>query len=77
MPSPSATFPRWTWVLFALLYAFIVPWWWPDGDAEVWLGLPRWVVTALLGGLLVAVAVNVLIHRYWRDSPEPGHENTP
>lgn len=78
MSSPSAPFPRWSWVLFALLYGALIPWWWPEGDATIAFGLPRWVVTALCGGVLVAVTVNVLIHRYWHeDAAADEEESTP
>lgn len=65
------SFPRWSWPLFAGLYALVIPWWMPRGaPTRLWLGLPPWVVTALLGGLAVALTVNLLIARYWDDEDD-------
>ncbi len=68
MQRPSPTFPAWAWPLLAALYALAIPWWLPQETPPVlWFGAPRWVVTALFFGLLVALTVNALMRRYWTD----------
>ena len=67
-PSAHSPFPRWAWALFALLYGAAIPWWVPKTEPPFLLyGVPLWVLTALLGGLAVAITANVLMRRYWHD----------
>ena len=63
-------------VLIALLYALSSPWYREGGaEAELWLGLPDWVVVALA----CYVAAAFLNAAAWllTEIPESGHDEPP
>ena len=41
-------------VVYLVLLAFVVPWYWPAGDARHVLGVPLWAFATLLALLLTA-----------------------
>jgi len=61
-------FPPWIWVVYVLLFAASVPWYWPtDADLRLWLGLPHWVTTSLAATLAIACFTAFVVLRYWPD----------
>lgn len=54
------------WVVYLLLYAIAIPWYWPEGyRGPLILGFPLWVAVSLGAVLLLAVWTAWVIRRYW------------
>ncbi len=61
------------WIVYLLLYALAVPWYWPEGyRGPLVLGFPLWVAVSLGAVLLLAVWTGWVIHRYWTEDEEAG-----
>ena len=57
----------WLWLVYLLLYAAAIPWYWPAGyRGPLILGLPLWVAVSLLAVLLLAGWTGWVISRYWK-----------
>ena len=41
--------------VYCLLLVFAIPWYWPPDDSRVLLGLPAWVLVAILAGFIASV----------------------
>ena len=54
----------WVWVVFAILFAGILPLWPVTGT---WLGLPAWAVFAVVMSFMVSVFTAYVILRVWQD----------
>ena len=58
----------WVWLVYLVLYAVTIPWYWPAGyRGPLIVGLPLWVVVSLLGVLLLAGFSAWVIFRYWQE----------
>ncbi len=69
---------RWPiWLAYAVLLAIAVPWYWPSGDATLWLGLPAWVVVALLANLAASLLTAWLLLKRWPDSGNDESDTEP
>jgi hypothetical protein len=54
------------WVVYAMLYAIAIPWYWPEGyRGALIFGLPTWAAVSLAATLALAVWTAFVIHRYW------------
>ena len=59
---------RWVWLVYLLLYAIAIPWYWPAGyRGPLVAGFPLWVVVTLVGVLLLAGWTLWVIANHWRD----------
>tara|TARA_A100001037_G_C14622287_1_gene402094 strand:- start:248 stop:493 length:246 start_codon:yes stop_codon:yes gene_type:complete len=57
---------RYIWLVYLLLYALAIPWYWPEGyRGPLILGFPLWVAVSLGAVLLLAVWTVWVIRRYW------------
>jgi hypothetical protein len=57
---------RWIWLVYLVLYAVAIPWYWPaDYVGPIVLGFPLWVATTLLAILVLAIWTAFVIHRFW------------
>ena len=57
----------WLWLVYVLLYAVAIPWYWPaDYRGPLILGLPLWVVVTLLSVIALALWTLFAITRYWK-----------
>ena len=56
------------WVVYLLLLAAAVPWYWPTGyRGPLVLGLPLWVAVSLGAVVLMALWTAFVIRRWWRE----------
>ncbi len=56
------------WVVYAMLYAIAIPWYWPEGyRGALIFGLPTWAAVSLAATLALAVWTAFVIHRYWNE----------
>ncbi len=61
------------WIVYLLLYALAVPWYWPAGyRGPLVLGFPLWVAVSLGAVLLLAAWTGFVIRRYWTEGEEAG-----
>ena len=59
----------WVWLVYLLLYAVAIPWYWPTGySGHPILGLPLWVAVTVAAVILLALWTSFVITQYWRDS---------
>ena len=57
---------RYVWLVYLLLYALAIPWYWPEGyRGPLILGFPLWVAVSLGAVLLLAAWTVWVIRRYW------------
>ena len=62
---------RWVWLVYALLYAVAIPWYWPaDFPSPLIGGFPLWVVVSLTSTLVLAGWTVWIIFRYWQAEGE-------
>jgi hypothetical protein len=61
----------WLWLVYLLLYAVAIPWYWPAGyRGPLILGLPLWMAVTLLTVLALAGWTGWVISRYWNTGGE-------
>ncbi len=61
----------WLWVVYAVLYAVAIPWYWPEGyRGPLVFGLPLWVGVTLLSVLALGLWTLLFITRFWKTGPE-------
>ena len=59
------------WLVYLLLYAVAIPWYWPEGYVgPLVLGFPLWVAVTLGTVFLLASWTAWVIHRYWQQAGE-------
>ena len=59
---------RLIWVVYLLLFAVAVPWYWPTGyRGPLVLGLPLWAAVSLGAVVLMALWTGFVIRRWWRE----------
>lgn len=56
--------------LYAGLLALGIPWYWPADQHDIVLGLPAWVVVAIVAATLAATLTAVLLARPWPELPD-------
>ncbi|MEE2656982.1 MAG: hypothetical protein VX733_00645 [Candidatus Latescibacterota bacterium] len=67
LPSEPRRHPI-VWVVYAVLYALAIPWYWPDGyRGPLVLGLPTWVAVTAGSVVLLGIWTCFVIRRYWQD----------
>jgi hypothetical protein len=61
-------FPGWVFLVYALLFALAIPWYFPRSLGErIWIGVPLWVAVSFGVTLAIAVFTVFVIRRYWPD----------
>ena len=59
------------WVVYLLLFAVAVPWYWPTGyRGPLLLGLPLWAAVSLGAVVLMALWTGFVIRRWWREEED-------
>ena len=54
------------WLVYALLYAVAIPWYWPQGyRGPLIFGLPTWVAVTLGAVMALAAWTTFVIYRFW------------
>jgi hypothetical protein len=46
-PSPSQKSHAWIVVVYLVLLALLIPWYWPQNDASLLFGFPLWALVSL------------------------------
>ena len=57
------------WVVYLLLFAVAIPWYWPTGySGHPVMGFPLWVAVTVSAVILLALWTAFVITHYWQDS---------
>tara|TARA_Y100001960_G_C14560389_1_gene770487 strand:+ start:682 stop:987 length:306 start_codon:yes stop_codon:yes gene_type:complete len=60
---------RWVWLVYLLLFAVAIPWYWPASyRGALVAGLPMWVAVTIGAIALLAGWTAIVIAKYWQDS---------
>ena len=71
MNNPRRHLHPWSiWGIYVLLFFVAVPWYWPREDRTIWLGMPAWVVVAILGSAVISTFTAWVLHRPWPDEDD-------
>jgi len=66
------------WITYLILLAVGIPWYWPEGDTTLWLGLPAWVVTAIVASAAISALTVMALKNPWPgEDDSQGEEETP
>lgn len=68
MTAPTRFWPA---LVYLAMLAVGIPWYWPANDTSVWLGMPAWVVVAILVGAAASLFTLWLLKRPWPDEAQP------
>ena len=61
-------FPYWTWIIYLILFAFSIPWYFPAGqEMNLIYGLPVWLLCSISAVLSMAIFTVWIIRKYWTD----------
>jgi hypothetical protein len=55
----------WVCLVYLSLLAAGIPWYWPQDDITVWLGMPAWVVVAIAASLAASLFTAWLLSHPW------------
>jgi hypothetical protein len=75
-PESKSSYNRWwIWVIYLVLFAIAVPWYWtfsfmPIEQTAVWIGFPAWVVVSVAGSFLISCFTALLWVRFWPEEDE-------
>ena len=65
---------RWVWLVYALIYALAIPWYWPAHYRGPLIGgFPLWVGVTLVSTMCLALWTAWVVFRYWQGD-EGGEE---
>lgn len=53
--------------IYLLLFAIGIPWYWPTDDRTIWLGMPAWVVIAIMASVAISLLTALLFYCPWTD----------
>lgn len=60
-------------LLYLVLLVLAIPWYWPADETRLILGLPIWVLTAILVGFVTAcLTAWILLQQPWPDVEDQG-----
>ncbi len=60
-------FPSFIWVVYILLFAFSIPWYFPkEMEMDLFLGLPLWLIISISIIIIIALFTILVIHKYWK-----------
>jgi len=61
----------WIWLVYLLLFAGAIPWYWSTETIVLWFGFPRWVVVSVAGSAVISCFTAWLLLTRW---PVEGEE---
>jgi hypothetical protein len=56
------------WVVYAVLFGLAIPWYWrflPIDSERLWIGMPVWATSAVVGSLAISLFTAWLLSRRW------------
>ncbi|MGR9091436.1 MAG: hypothetical protein ACU85U_12725 [Gammaproteobacteria bacterium] len=69
--SPSAKWPA---LVYVLLLAIGIPWYWPADDHRIVLGMPGWVIIAIAASACASIFTAWLLAKPWPDESKPEND---
>lgn len=75
MPSSSSYNRWWVWIVYLILFAIAIPWYWnlpslPIDAKSIWFGFPAWVVVSVAGSFLISCFSAILWTCFWPEDDE-------
>lgn len=75
-PNKEPVRKPWIWIVIAVIIAISVPWYWPPGTLQpIVLGLPLWMLVAVIGSVALCAFLSWACLTQWSDDshgdPEP------
>ncbi|HHZ93543.1 TPA: hypothetical protein EYN98_30440 [Candidatus Poribacteria bacterium] len=71
MKNTENKYGKWLiWLIYIVLLAVGVPWYWDSGDKTIWFGFPAWVMVAIIVSLILSCLTAWLLQRPWSETPE-------
>lgn len=52
-------------IVFLILLALGIPWFWPTGSSVLIFGLPAWVISAIVVSIMCSVFTAFLLRKPW------------
>ncbi len=60
----------WIWVVYAVLLAISIPWYWPQEVGTIVLGMPLWAAVSVLGSAAMSLFTAWLFLKRWPDEED-------
>ena len=58
------------WLIYIVLLAVGVPWYWSSEDKTIWCGFPAWVVVSIIASFIFSCLTAWLLQGSWSETPE-------
>ena len=52
-------------LIYVLLLTAAIPWYWPSDNHALWLGMPAWVVIAIVVSIAASCLAALILTRPW------------
>ena len=68
---------KYIWFGYFLLFGLTIPWYWqffPAETNQLWLGMPRWAASAVVGSGLISIYTAWLLRYPWPDESDSMEE---
>ena len=57
-------------LIYIVLLAVGVPWYWRSDDKTIWFGFPAWAMVAIIVSFILSCLTAWLLQRSWSEIPE-------
>ena len=57
-------------LIYIVLLAVGVPWYWSSDDKTIWFGFPAWAMVAIIVSFILSCLTAWLLQRSWSEIPE-------
>ena len=60
-------------LVYLVLMAIGIPWYWPQDDTSIWFGVPAWVAIAVATSFCASVFTALRYIKRWPEPEDPGN----
>ncbi len=65
---------KWPALVYVVLLAVGIPWYWPHDDHRIVLGMPGWVIIAIAASACASIFTAWLLAKPWPDESRPEND---
>ena len=77
-PSSHPVYLRWwVWATYIVLFAIAIPWYWPEREWPVVLGMPVWAAVSVGTSLVISIFTAWLLLFHWPEPDATSDEDAP
>ncbi|MBB17825.1 hypothetical protein CMK22_21365 [Candidatus Poribacteria bacterium] len=58
------------WLIYTVLLAVGVPWYWSSDDKTIWFGFPAWVIVSIIASFIFSCLTAWFLQGSWSETPE-------